>query len=59
MNPKDIMEIQMQVKEPISKGLVRMSLSPYVVPIHLLPKKDGLMRMFVDNWSINKVTNQT
>jgi len=49
MNLKDTMEIQRQVEELISKGLVRESLSPYVVPALLVPKKDGSMRMCVDS----------
>jgi len=45
MNPKETMEIQRQVDELISKGLVRESLSPCAVPAFLVPKKDGSMRM--------------
>ena len=56
MNLKDTMEIQRQVEELISKGLVRKSLSPCAVPTLLVPKKDGSMRMCVDSWAINKIT---
>ena len=40
----------------MSKGLVRESLSPYVVFAFLVHKKDGIMRMRVDSIVINKIT---
>jgi len=39
MNPKDTMEVQRQVEELISKGLVRESLSPSAIPTLLVPRK--------------------
>jgi len=56
MNTKDTMEIQRQVEQLISKGLVRESLSSCVVPALLVPKKDGSMHMCVDSRAINKIT---
>jgi len=43
INTKETMEIQRQVKELITKGLVRESLSPCAVLALLVPKNDGSM----------------
>jgi len=55
MNRKDTMEIQRQVEELVYKGLVKQSLSPCTIPALTVPKKDGSMRMCVDNQAINKI----
>jgi len=54
MNPKETIQIQRQVEELISKGLVRESRSPCVVPAFLVPKKNGSMRMCVDSRAIKR-----
>ena len=41
INPQETMEIQRQVEELMSKGLIHESLGPYTVPALLVPKKDG------------------
>jgi hypothetical protein len=49
-------EIQQQVQELLDNGYVRESLSPYVVPVILVPKKNGTWCMCVDYRAINNIT---
>ena len=55
-NPEETKEIHRQVQELINKGYVKESLSPCVVPVPLVPKKDGSWRMCVDCRAINNIT---
>jgi ribulose bisphosphate carboxylase small subunit len=40
-NPEETKEIQKQVQALLDKGYIRVSLSPCVVPVILVSKKDG------------------
>jgi hypothetical protein len=55
-NPEDTKEIRQQVQEFLDNGYVHESLSPCVVPVILVHKKNGTWRMCVDCRAINNIT---
>jgi len=56
MSPKEHKELQCQVKQLLDKGLVRESVSPYIVPTLLVPIKYSSWRMCIDSHIVNKIT---
>ncbi|XP_071902760.1 uncharacterized protein [Coffea arabica] len=55
MGPEETKEIQRQVDELLDKGWTRESMSPCVVPVILVPKKEGTWRMCVDCRAVNNI----
>ena len=54
-NPTEAKEIQQQVEELLAKGWVQDSMSPYVMHVILVPKKDGSWRMCTNGRAINNI----
>lgn len=52
----ETLKIQRQVTELMEKGHIRESLTPCVVHVQLVEKKDGTYRMCVDCKAINNIT---
>ncbi|GJS45144.1 reverse transcriptase domain-containing protein [Tanacetum coccineum] len=55
MNPKEYEELHRQVAELVEKGLIRESMSPFVVPALLVPKHGGTFHMCIDSQVVNKI----
>ena len=58
LSPKEKEEVERQVKNLLSRGLIRPSNSPYGSPVLFVQKKDGSLRMCIDYRAVNKVTTK-
>ena len=48
--------MESEIDEMIELGVIEPSISPYSLPIVLVPKKDGSVRFCIDFRKLNKVT---
>ena len=55
-NPEETKEIQRKVEKLLTKGHVRENMSPCVMLVLFMPKKNGTWRMCVDCRAINNIT---
>jgi hypothetical protein len=56
ITPKELAELKIQLKEPLFKGYIRPSSSPWGCPVLFVKKKDQSLRLCVDYRSLNVVT---
>ncbi|TYK23829.1 gag protease polyprotein [Cucumis melo var. makuwa] len=56
MAPAELKELKIQLQELLDKGFIRPSVSPWGAPVLFVKKKDGSMRLCIDNRKLNKVT---
>ena len=47
--------LKAQLKDLLGKGFIRPSISPWGAPVLFVKRKDGCLRMFIDECQLNKV----
>jgi hypothetical protein len=57
LSPKELEEVEGQVKELLRDGLIEPSSSPYGAPVLFVGKKDGSLSMCIDYRALNKITH--
>ncbi len=55
-NPEETKEIERQINQLVSKGLIQVSTSPSAVPVILVPKTDDTLWLCMDCRPINAIT---
>jgi hypothetical protein len=56
MSVVEMTEIKKKIQGLLDQGIIRPNSSPCGSPIIMVPKKDGMWRMCVDYWALNKIT---
>ena len=56
MAPAELKELKVQLQELLDIGFIKPSFSLWRAPVLFVKKKDGSMRLCIDNRQLNKVT---
>ena len=56
MDPAELRELKAQLEELLSKGFIRLSISPWGAPVLFMKKKDGSLRLCIDYKQLKRVT---
>jgi hypothetical protein len=56
MNPQELEELNKQLADMLSKGLIRSNASPWGSPVLFVDKRDSTIRLCVDYRKLNEVT---
>ncbi|XP_052179889.1 uncharacterized protein LOC127793145 [Diospyros lotus] len=56
MAPAELRELKTQLQELLDKGFIRPSMLPWGAPVLFVKKKDGSLRMCIDDRLLNKIT---
>ena len=56
MAPTELRELKAQLEELLSKGFIRLSISPWGAPVLFVKKKNGSLRLCIDYRQLNRVT---
>ena len=56
MAPTELRKLKAQLEELLSKGFIRLSISPWGASVLFMKRKDGSLRLCLDYRQLNKVT---
>ena len=56
MSTLEMLELKMKLQELLEKKYIQLNVSPWRAPVLFLKKKDGTLRLCIDDMQLNKVT---